>query len=75
MLDVFPKDDKYYSQMFLDECLYELSECYNIKELMFQKELTLVNQINQNNAQFLIIGISKILAIDLNHIFEMVDMI
>ena len=38
---------------------------------MFQKELTLVNQINQNNAQFLIIGISTILAISLNHIFAM----
>ena len=36
---------------------------------MFQKEVTLINQINQNNAWFVIIGILKILVINLNHIF------
>ena len=39
------------------------------KILMFQKEVTLINQINQNNAWFAIIGILKILVINLNHIF------
>ena len=39
------------------------------KILMFQKEVTLINQINQNNAWFVIIGILKILVINLNHIF------
>ena len=50
---VFKEDDKYYPQMFLDECLYEFVEelynCYNMKELIFQKELILINQINQEN--------------------------
>ena len=36
---------------------------------MFQKEVTLINQINQNNAWFVIIGILKILVINFNHIF------
>ena len=40
-----------------------------MKELMFLKELTLINQINQNSAWFLITGISKILVINLNHMF------
>ena len=39
------------------------------KILMFQKEVTLINQINQNNAWFVIIGILKILVINFNHIF------
>ena len=39
------------------------------KILMFQKEVTLINQINQNNAWFVIIGILKTLVINFNHIF------
>ena len=42
---------------------------YNIKELMFLKELTLINQINQKNLLFVIIGILKILVLNLNHMF------
>ena len=34
---------------------------------MFQKELTLINQTNQNNVKFVIIGVLKILVINLNH--------
>ena len=34
---------------------------------MFQKELILINQIDQTNARFVIIGILKILVINLNH--------
>ena len=37
-----------------------------MKELKFQKELTLINQINQKNGWFIIIGILKILVINLN---------
>ena len=40
---VFKEDGKCYLQMFLDECLYEL------KELIFQKELILIKQIIQKN--------------------------
>ena len=47
---VFQENNKYFPQILLDACLYELLKCYNMKELMFQKELTLINQINQKNA-------------------------
>ena len=36
---------------------------------MFQKELTLIKQVYQNNACFVIIGIEKMLDLDLNHMF------
>ena len=39
-----------------------------MKELILQKELILINEINQNNVLFVIIGILKILVIiNLNH--------
>ena len=38
-----------------------------MKELISQKELILINEINQNNVLFVIIGILKILVINLNH--------
>ena len=44
---VFEEDCKYYPQIFLDECLYELQKCYSMKELMSLKELILITQINQ----------------------------
>ena len=56
---VFTEDGKYYPQVFLDECLYELKKCYSMKELMFQKELTLIKQRNENNLCFAIFGIFK----------------
>ena len=40
-----------------------------MKELMFWKDLTLINQINQKNVWFFTIGILKILVINLNHMF------
>ena len=36
---VFAQNGKFYPQLFLDDALYELWKCYNIKKLMFQKEL------------------------------------
>ena len=42
-----------------------------MKELMFQKELTFINQINQRNVWLFIIGILKILVINLNDILVM----
>ena len=35
----FSEDGKLYSQLFLDDVLYELWKCCNMKKLMFQKEL------------------------------------
>ena len=46
-----------------------------MKELMFQKELTLINQKSQKNVRFVIIGILKILVINFNHMFVVVVMI
>ena len=36
---VFSEDDKFYPQLFLDDALYQLQKCYDIKKLMLQKEL------------------------------------
>ena len=36
---VFSEDGKFYSQLFLDDALYELKKFYGTKKLMFQKEL------------------------------------
>ena len=57
---VFEEDGKLQSQLFLDGTLYELSKCYNMKELMFQKELMLIKQVCQKNVSFAIIGFFKI---------------
>ena len=38
-----------------------------MKELTFQTELTLINQTDQKNECFVIIGILKILVINFNH--------
>ena len=37
---VFAQNDKFYPQLFLDDALYELQKCYDIKKLIYQKELT-----------------------------------
>ena len=64
---VFQEINRYYPQVFLDECLFELWKCYNMKEMMFQKKLALINQINQKNVWFVIIVILKILVCNKCH--------
>ena len=44
---VFEEDGKYYPQILLDECLYELQKWWNATELIFPKELTLIKQVPQ----------------------------
>ena len=44
-------------------------------ELIFQKELMLIKQMNQENVNFVIIGIFKIKTLNMDHIFVMVIMI
>ena len=39
-----------------------------MEELIFQKKSLLINEISQKKLQFVIISISKILVISLNHI-------
>ena len=47
-----------------------------MNEMMFQKELTLANQMNQKNSVFIvIIGILKTLVMNMSHMFAMVPMI
>ena len=36
---------------------------------MFQKELILIKQVHQKNVCFVIIGMLKVLDLDLNHMF------
>ena len=36
---VFAQNGKFYPQLILDDAFYELQKCYDIKKLMFQKEL------------------------------------
>ena len=66
---VFREDGKFYPQLFLDDCLYVLEKCYSTKELMFQKELTLIRPISQKNVNFVINGFLKMLDLGLNHMF------
>ena len=54
----FHENNKCYPQVFLDECLYELSICYIMIELTFPKELVLIKQVHQNSVIFISIGIS-----------------
>ena len=61
---VFQEGNKYYPQSFLDQCLF--IKCCITMTLMFQNELTSINQISKKNVWFVIIGILKILIINLN---------
>ena len=56
--DIFYENDKYYSQVFLDECLYKIQKCYVTIELTFQKELISIKQVHPKCVIFVIIGIS-----------------
>ena len=66
---VFEEDGKLYPHIFLDEALYEFKKCYTTKELMCQKELMLTKQVHQKNVCFAIIGILKMLDLNLNPMF------
>ena len=36
---IFAQNGTFYPQLFLDDALYELQKCYDIKKMIFQKEL------------------------------------
>ena len=46
-----------------------------MKEFIFQKELTVINQVSQKNVWFVINGSLKMLVINFNHMFVIVAMI
>ena len=50
-------------------------ECWNTTELVFQKELMLRTQMDQNNVIFVTIGILKILVLSMSPIFAKAVMI
>ena len=68
MLDVTAED---VIDFIKDFDLDKLGKCCSIKKLMFQKELTLIKQVYQKNECLVIIGILKMLDLDLNHIFAL----
>ena len=58
---VFHANDKYYPQVFLDECVYKLliiRKCYITIELTFLKEFMLIKQGNQKNVIIATFGFS-----------------
>ena len=55
---VFSEDNKLYPQVYLDGALVSLQKCENRIELILQKELTLIRQMNQENVSFAIAGIT-----------------
>ena len=63
---IFEEDGKFYPQLYLGDCLYEL---------IFQEELMLIKRVHQKNVIFVIIGILNILFLSTNHIFAMAVMI
>ena len=63
---IFEEDGKFYPQLYLGDCLYEL---------IFQEELMLIKRVHQKNVIFVIIGILKIFFLGTNHIFAMAVMI
>ena len=57
---VFHKNNKYYPQVFLNECLYELKimqKCYIMIELTFLNESMLIRKVNEKNVIFVTIVI------------------
>ena len=54
----FEEDNKLYPQVFQMKLCIAYKKCCNMIELIFQKELTLIKQVNQKNICFVIIGIS-----------------
>ena len=65
---VFHEKNKFYSQVFLDECLHKIWKCYILQKLMFLKESMLIKQAHQKSVMFLTIGISPIIVLSFNQI-------
>ena len=62
----FHENNKHYSQVVLDECLYKMKKCYIMIELTFLKELKLIKQVHQKSLMFVTIGISEIINLSFN---------
>ena len=62
----FHENNKHYSQVVLDECLYKMKKSYIMIELTFLKELKLIKQVHQKSVMFVTIGISEIINLSVN---------
>ena len=77
---IFEEDGKFYSQLYLDNCCMSYVsqttyKCWNMINLLFQKELMLIRRVHQKNVIFVIISILRILVLSMNHVFAMVVII
>ena len=71
---VFEEDAKYFPQDFqMNVCISY--KCQNVIGLMHLNDLMLIRQMHQKNVTFVIIGILKILVLNMNHIFAIVIII
>ena len=71
---VFQGDKKYYHHAFLDKCLYKL-KILGYDRIDISEEIDVNTTNASKNATFVIIGILKTLALDMNHIFAIVIMV
>ena len=55
---IFWENNKYYQQVSLDECPYEIQKWYIMIELTIPKESVLIKQVHWTNAIFATTGIS-----------------
>ena len=65
---IFHEKNKFYPQVFLDECLHKILKCYILQKLIFLKESMLIKQAHQKSVMFLTIGISPIIVLSFNQI-------
>ena len=56
--NIFLENNKYYLQVFLDECLYKILKCYIMIELTFLEKSMLIKQLHQKSLMFVTIVIS-----------------
>ena len=71
----FYENNKYYPQVFIDQCLCNLwiiQKCYVLIELTFLKEVMLIRQRNQENVIFVTIGNTFVqqMPLFLNDVYE-----
>ena len=66
---MFDMTEKYVIEFIKNFEPNEFWQCCNMKKLILQKKLTLVKQLHQKNVCFVIIGILKMLVLNLNLMF------
>ena len=62
----FHENNKYYPQVFLDECLYKIWKLYVMIEWTFLKELMIIKQVHQKSVVFFTVGIFEVIVLSFN---------